>query len=193
MALDDTHDVTSRQEGVGGAPLFGTPVIGFYQVSPVVGSQYLSTGNYPFLCSLHPFMTGTLHVSSAGTPVPRPGGTSPPPGGVDRTAPGVKVAIRSGRLGRIVRGVRLPVRIVVDEAAQVTVVARARAGGRRVGFRRVTRSYGGPGPRLVRLALGRKARALLGRRATARVSVTVRARDAAGNESAARAARVLRR
>src|ERR1051325_7982301 len=49
-----THDVTSEQAGADGAPLFQSAKIGLGQTALVEGTQYLTSGRYPFLCSLHP-------------------------------------------------------------------------------------------------------------------------------------------
>jgi len=69
------HDVTSRGR-IGGGPLFLSPT--FTGTAPGVtrfvnGTQYLTQGSYAFICNVHPLgMTGTLKVTGAGTPVPRP-------------------------------------------------------------------------------------------------------------------------
>lgn len=80
LDLRAKHNVTSTAKGDDGKPLFSSDTIGTGAVAPVEGTQYLTTGSYGFLCSIHPNMTGTVTVTAAGTPVPRPGsGPSPPP------------------------------------------------------------------------------------------------------------------
>ena len=67
-----THNVTARQNGPDGKALFRSATIsgGF---TPVSGTQYLDSGDYPFFCTIHPTtMSGTLHVSTSGAPQPRP-------------------------------------------------------------------------------------------------------------------------
>jgi plastocyanin len=67
-----SHNVTARQNGPDGKVLFRSATIsgGF---TPVSGTQYLATGDYPFFCTVHPTtMSGTLHVSTSGAPQPRP-------------------------------------------------------------------------------------------------------------------------
>ncbi len=67
------HNVTAAGRGPDGQPLFVAETIPGGANAPVAGTQYLSTGSYPFVCTLHPGMNGSLEVTSAGTPVARPG------------------------------------------------------------------------------------------------------------------------
>jgi plastocyanin len=70
--LGGTHNVTARQSGPDGAPLFRSATISG-GTTPVNGTQYLSAGDYQFFCSIHPTtMNASLHVTGAGTPQPRP-------------------------------------------------------------------------------------------------------------------------
>jgi plastocyanin len=67
-----THNVTATQSGPDGGALFRSATISS-GTTPVNGTQYLTTGSYSFLCTVHgPSMSGTLNVSGAGTPQPRP-------------------------------------------------------------------------------------------------------------------------
>ena len=57
----DLHDVTHGPD----VPqiLFASPTfIGPNQQRNVEGTQFLAPGSYPFYCTVHPYMTGTLHV-----------------------------------------------------------------------------------------------------------------------------------
>src|SRR5215203_2999418 len=70
-----THNVTARQTGPDGKALFRSPTISG-GTAGVDGTQYLSTGDYAFFCTVHPTtMNGTLHVTGGGTPVARPSAT----------------------------------------------------------------------------------------------------------------------
>lgn len=75
----DRHNVTAASMGADGNPLFASATIGTGESAVVAGTRYLTTGTYGFNCTLHPFMQGTLVVSSAGAPLARPA-TQPAPG-----------------------------------------------------------------------------------------------------------------
>jgi plastocyanin len=67
------HNVTATQAGPDGGALFRSATIGGGASTAVNGTQYLTSGSYPFLCTIHgSSMSGTLNVSGAGTPQPRP-------------------------------------------------------------------------------------------------------------------------
>jgi plastocyanin len=70
-----SHNVTARQSGPDGGALFRSETTAG-GTSPVNGTQYLATGDYPFFCSVHPTtMQGTLRVTGAGAPQARPSAT----------------------------------------------------------------------------------------------------------------------
>jgi hypothetical protein len=179
------HDVTAEQKGADGKPLFSTPLIGFGDSAFVEGSQYLTAGQYAFFCTIHANMHGTLTVSSAGSPAPRPGGGDP----ADTKKPGVTARIRSGDVGRVRRSGKLQVEVAVDEGASVTL---------RASTRNVTIASGrisnltGAGSRRETLRLTRAGKRALAGRSRAPVTLTARAVDSAGNAGTARAARTLR-
>jgi plastocyanin len=56
------HDVVSQKTGDDGKSLFRSELVGPGQSGPVVGTEYLTTGTYPFFCSIHPGMRGNLAV-----------------------------------------------------------------------------------------------------------------------------------
>src|SRR5205085_2383084 len=62
-----SHDVTADAKGPDGKQLFASATIGAGQSAPVVGTEYLTTGDYTFHCSVHAsFMKGTIHVTGNG-------------------------------------------------------------------------------------------------------------------------------
>jgi plastocyanin len=65
------HDLVSRATDDDGEPLFASEVITGGQSTPVAGVEDLAPGSYPFYCTLHVQMAGTLAV---GVPVPGVGG-----------------------------------------------------------------------------------------------------------------------
>jgi plastocyanin len=67
----DSHNATARQNGPDGQALFRSPTITGGSAG-VQGTQYLSAGDYAFYCTVHLNMVATLHVTSNGTPQPRP-------------------------------------------------------------------------------------------------------------------------
>lgn len=177
-----SHDVTATQTGPDNAPLFSTPLIGQGQEAFVEGSQYLTTGSYGFMCSIHSNMTGTLTVTAEGTPVPRPGLGGTPP---DTTAPVVKAALRTGTLRKARADRALTVVVTLDEAAKL--VAKATSGGRTLA---TARSSVGPGQTKLRIRLGTRARGRL--RSGRSVTVEVTATDPSGNRATTTARRTLR-
>jgi len=186
----NNHDVLSEKSGSDGMPLFKSELIGFGKSSFVEGSQYLTTGTYAFLCSVHSFMTGTLTVTSAGTPATRPG-QAPPPVPGDTTAPALKLSAKATTLAAARRAKRLAVSVTLDEAATVSLRASARVGGRTLTL----------GTRKINLVAGKKTvsvklsaaavKALRGRR-SARVTVRGTASDGSGNKRTVSTARTLR-
>jgi plastocyanin len=67
-----THNVTARQNGPGGSPLFRSANTSA-GATPVNGTQFLSAGDYAFYCTFHPdTMNATLRVTGAGSAAPRP-------------------------------------------------------------------------------------------------------------------------
>src|SRR4051794_21938630 len=55
------HDVTSVEQG-----LFSSETVSTGTETPVNGADKLPPGTYDFICSVHPYMTGTLTVGSGG-------------------------------------------------------------------------------------------------------------------------------
>jgi plastocyanin len=187
------HDVTASGKGPDGKPLFSTPLIGGGEEAFVEGSQYLTTGHYDFFCSIHANMTGTLHVSSAGTPVPRPGTPGAPAPARDATKPALNVKVKSAKVRRVRRARKLVLEVTVDEAAKVVMSVTTRIGRRTVTIARGTVDLSGAGKRLPELKLTRAGRRALRNRSRARLTVSASAIDKAGNASQLTTKRTLRR
>jgi len=171
----DQHNVTATATGPDGKPLFASKTIGSNESAPVGGVRSLPAGTYDFVCSLHPFMKGRLVVQGNGSAGGGSGGGSGAGGGslstTDTTPPDLRVAL----VGRRATARRVTVRIVLDEPAAVTLVARA---GRATVGRASARLA--KGPHRLGIALSRRAR---------RLTVRASAVDAAGNEAVAAASR----
>jgi plastocyanin len=170
------HDVVSKDSGDDGKPLFRSEVVAPQSSGPVPGTEYLTTGTYPFFCSIHPGMEATLEVTSAGTPVPRP-------------KPSVTVKVRSGDLQRVVNSGKLKLRVSTPKA-DLTVGARAkkRNGSIALGSKKV--EWDGGSGRVV-LKLSDSARDALDKRERAKVIATVTADHGGGHTERATAKRTL--
>lgn len=165
------HNVFAVAPGPDGRKLFYSGTIRPGSESQVAGTQYLASGDYPFVCTVHPGMDGTLRVSGAGTPVTRPALSVAVPGQrlaavVRKGSVRVSLASSTG-----VRGARVKIRV----GRKVIAVARSIAvspGGRKA----ITAELSSQGRKILR---GKKS-----------VAVTVAAAVSFGKSSSAR--RVLR-
>jgi plastocyanin len=187
----NSHNVTAKTNGSDGKPLFSSSTIGNGRQVPVEGSQFLTTGPYPFYCTIHEFMTGTLTVSSAGTPVPRPPPPPPPP--PDTSAPNVTLAITSSKIPTVLRLGKLFVSVRFNEAGALPLKATARSGRAIVTVAKGTASFTRAGRSTIGLALTRAGRSLLAARTSLRVTVAGQARDRANNRRNVSVSKTLRR
>jgi plastocyanin len=169
------HDVVSRRRSDDNKPLFRSELIDPGDTGPVKGTEYLTTGSYPFFCSVHPGMEATLEVTSEGQPAARP------------DPPKVTVAIKSGDLQRVVSTRKLKV-AVSSTKASVKLSARTRSG--KLGSKTV--SFHHAEKRTVAISLTRSGRNRLRGRSSAKVTVTAVATDAAGQTGKDTATRTLR-
>jgi plastocyanin len=179
-ASSDRHNVISNDYAPDGSRLFRSDTIGPGSSTPVVGTEYLTTGDYSFFCSVHAGMRGVLSVTGAGTPVPRP--QTP-----DTTRPGLRLRVltRSTRTALARRA--LLVHLRATEHVRVALVLRAR--GRRIAAR--TAVVPRAGFKGTRMRLTRSGRKLLRKAARIRVSLRGLAIDRAGNRRRARARQTL--
>jgi plastocyanin len=169
------HDVTAD----GDKPLFESDTIDAGKSAPVEGVEFLKTGDYPFHCSVHPFMKGTLHVTANGTPQ-----SGPPP---DTIPPSASVAIADSKISAVLERRALRVALTSNEPSRFKLSA---SSGRTT-IAKGTLTLTGT-KRTGAISLTRAGRRLLGhaRRITVRLRASVN--DAAGNRSAASATRKLR-
>jgi plastocyanin len=199
--LDTTvHDVTAKAVGADGKPVFGSAYTNPLGSQTVVGTDYLTTGSYQYYCSIHPYMTGTITVTSGGTPTPRPGGggpgpsqqasSSPGPGSASsaRGAPVVHVSVLDGRLAAVRRRGALRVSVSADQPATIGVSARSGKTVLAAGTARLSQA-GSSGVALRLTAAGAK---LVKRAHTLTVSVLARAAGSAASSSTAATAKTLR-
>jgi plastocyanin len=184
-----SHDVSATTNGPDGQPLFKTPLIDLGESAFVEGSEFLTTGSYDFLCTIHSNMQGTLEVTSAGTPAQRPTPGNPRP--ADNTRPTVKVKLTSARAATVRRKRKLFVEVSVDEAAQVAIAATARVAGKRVTLTRGSIDFTGAGKRRNEFALLAAGRKAVKRSRRLKVTVSARAVDRAGNAATAKTTRRL--
>jgi plastocyanin len=168
------HDVTSVESG-----LFKSETVTTGTETPVNGADQLPAGAYDFICSVHPYMTGTLTVGAGG-----PGGGH---AGHDMKAPKVSAKALDRRIADVLDAGALSLRAKLDEPATVSAVATAGktrvAKGRAkldAGSGRLAAKLTGAGKRLLRKA----------RKVTLQVTVT--AQDASGNAAKSAATAKLR-
>jgi plastocyanin len=179
------HDVTADQNGSDGKALFASETIEGGKSAPVKGVEFLTTGDYAFHCSVHPFMTGTLHVTANGTPKPRTP-DNPAPNPADTDPPDATVRILDTRISGVLEHRGLRIRVKTSEPARFKLTATS--GKTRVAVGTITSK----GSRTAKLDLTKKGKKLLFRASTVKLKLTAKVNDAADNKSAASATKTLR-
>jgi plastocyanin len=179
------HDVTADKSGSDGKPLFASTTIEGGKTAPVERVEFLTTGDYGFHCSVHPFMKGTLHVTSGGTPKPRTP-DNPAPNPADTAPPDATVTILDSRISAVLEHRGLRVRVKTSEPARFSMTAKS--GKTRVAFGTVTSK----GARTVKLSLTKSGKKLLFKASKVKLKLTAKVNDAADNRASASAVRVLR-
>lgn len=180
------HDVTSDQTGSDGKALFESDTTEPGETAPVKRVEFLTTGDYAFHCSVHPFMKGMLHVTANGTPKQHtPDNPGPSPN--DKVPPDASLAILDSRISGVLfhRGVRL--RLKTDEPARFKLTAGS--GKTRIALGTfVVKTK----KRNVKISLTKKGKHLLFRANSVKLKLTAKVNDAADNRATASATRVLR-
>ena len=156
--------MTSTEPG-----LFASETVGAGSEVPVTGADSLAAGTYDYICSVHPYMTGTLTVGGGG-------GGGGGHAGHDMKAPKVSVKVLDKSISEVLDAGALSLQVKLNEPATVRPVAavdgtkvakgRARLGS---GTSRMAAKLTAKGERLLRDA--RKVE----------LELTLIAADAAGN------------
>jgi plastocyanin len=177
------HDVTAASKGADRKPLFASAQVGTAQSAPVAGVEYLTAGSYPYICSIHPFMKGTITITSEGTPKPRPGGGGGGGSGqaaaTDTTPASVSVKVLDTRRSRVRKRRSLQVAVTTNEPVGVAVTARS---GQTV-LAQGTAKLNKAGTRKLSIKLTKAGLKAAKSRRPVSLKVTVDSRDASGNTS----------
>src|SRR4051794_18254345 len=192
------HNVTSKDTGSDGStPLFHSATIKNGEQSVVEGAQQLKTGQYSFDCTVHPFMTATLHVTANGTPLPASGSSpspSPPASSPDTAKPEVLAALRTSSLRALLRAGVVRARVTASEQVALRLSLTARSRGRTVTVARGSATDAAAGKaRNVSFKLTSSGRRLARARRRLAVTLVVAATDQAGNTTTTHTRRTLRR
>ena len=175
------HDVTSDKSG-----LFKSDTIENGKTAPVNGVEFLTTGDYGYHCSVHPFMTGTIHVTANGTPKPRTP-DNPAPNATDTTPPDATVLILDSRISGVLAQRGLKVRLLSDEPARFKLTATSGKTKVALGTFVIKGTK-----RTAKLDLTKSGKKLLFKASTVKLKLTAKVNDAADNRSSAAATRTLR-
>ena len=198
VASPGPHNVTSEGSGADGKPLFASDTIAHGEEVAVAGARQLVTGSYPFLCTVHPFMTATLEVTANGTPLgsgPPPGTSAQPPPAQpaatrDTTKPRLKISLAKANL----RAKRFQALVSLDEPVRLSIRLTARVGRRSFSVGRAsTTTEDINEPLAFAIKPSSSARRSLKRARSAKFTLLVVATDADGNTARATARRTLRR
>ena len=117
MNNDDsaTHNVTANGRGPDKGPLFKTGNTPANTIRAIRGTEFLTTGNYAFRCTIHPVMEGTLTVDEArGPALPRPD---------------ISLKVKSKKLAKVVDSGKLQVKVkAADPTRAENVTLKAKKG-----------------------------------------------------------------
>jgi plastocyanin len=180
------HDVTADQSAGAGRALFVSATTDPGKTAPVKGVEFLTTGDYPFHCSIHPFMKGTLHVTANGTPTTRTP-ANPFPNPKDTVPPDARVAILDSRISGVLFHTGVRVQLKTDEPARFKLSASSGKTQIATGTLVVKGKK-----RDAKLRLTKKGKQLLFTANSVKLKLVARVNDAADNRASASATRVLR-
>ena len=173
------HDVTARGKDGAGNPLFTTPLIGPGQEVPVEGADSLSPGSYAFFCSVHPNMEGTLEVGGGG-------------GDAGGKGPEIELDVLDRKVAEVRKAGVLRVEMTVDEPAKMSLAASAKVGKDSAKLGKASHDFPEAGSHVMEVKLSKAGKSALKGADKAKVSVTAKAEDSAGNSSSEKASETLR-
>ena len=143
-----SHNVTANGNGPDGKALFRSNTISG-GTTPVNGTQYLSAGSYPFICTIHPTtMQATLNVTGTGLPRPT-----------------VDVTVSSRKLSKVLKKGKLAVKATTTGNPEVALTAA-------LGKRTIATGTVPPGGTTAALKLTKSGRQALAGKDKATVKVT---------------------
>lgn len=181
------HDVTAVMTGDVKGHLFASDTIG-QGMQFVEGSQYLTTGSYDFVCSVHESeMKAKLVVTANGTPTPRPGTGGAPPPPPDTTKPVATISgPKSAAVKTLVKKRKIALTVGADEPSDLEISLRI--GSKRIAGAKL--SIIAAGSQKIEIRLGKTARKALKKGKT--LTALVVASDANDNFGNAKIAIKLR-
>jgi plastocyanin len=137
----DAGDLVQFQHSGSGAPHNVTSTQGLFSsatistgTTPVNGTQFLSPGTYPFVCTIHAGMKASLIVSASGAPPPS---GAPPASGTPVARPDIELEIVSRKLDKVAAKGKLVLEVqAITKSDDVSVAARLgkKALGERTGL-----------------------------------------------------------
>jgi plastocyanin len=170
------HDVTARDNGPDGKPIFASATIGGGDTAPVVGSDKLGPGTYAFYCTIHPTqMNGTLTVS----------GDAVAP---DTTAPTLAARVDSVSLRALEQ--RKAMLLTLTSSEPVTASVTVRAFDTTLAKRTVSLAEGATAVAVKLTSAGLRG---IRKRSRVNIKVSISALDGAGNTGGGSGKRTLRR